>query len=79
MTGFPAKRLGMKKRGIINKGLIADLVLFDPSTIIDNSTWERPHRYPDGIPYVFVDGTLIVDKGRHTGARPGKVLRRGNS
>ena len=79
MTGFPAKRLGMKKRGIIKKGLIADLVLFDPSTIIDNSTCERHHRYTDGIPYVFVDGTLIVDKGRHTGARPGKVLRRGNS
>ena len=79
MTGFPARRMGMKDRGLVKEGLTADLVVFDPSTVIDNSTWENPHQYPDGIPYVLVEGVPVVDEGKHTGARPGKVLRRGRS
>ena len=79
MTGFPAKRLGMKDRGLVKEGLTADLVVFDPATVIDNSTWEDPHQYPDGIPYVLVKGVPVVDEGTHTGARPGRVLRRGEA
>jgi N-acyl-D-amino-acid deacylase len=54
----------------------ADLVLFDPSTIEDRATYEAPHQYPLGIPYVFVNGKLVVERGEHTGALPGKVLRK---
>ena len=50
MTGFPAERLHLKDRGLIKEGLTADLTVFDPETVIDNSTWEAPHQYPDGIP-----------------------------
>ena len=77
MSGFPAQRMSMKDRGLVKEGLVADLVVFDPETVIDNATWDDPHQYPTGIPYVFVNGVPIVDKGKHTGARPGKVLRRG--
>ncbi len=79
MTGFPAQRMGMKDRGLVKEGLIADLVAFDPETVIDTATWEDPHQYPDGIPYVLVRGVPVIDEGRHTAARPGKVLRRGQS
>ena len=79
MTGFPAQRMGMKDRGLVKEGLTADLVVFDPETVIDNATWEDPHQHPDGIPYVLVSGVPVVDEGRHTSARPGKVLRRGQS
>ena len=79
MTGFPARRMGMKDRGLVKEGLTADLVIFDPETVIDNSTWEDPHQYPDGIPYVLVRGVPVVDEGKHTAARPGKVLRRGQA
>ena len=79
MTGFPAQRMAMKDRGLVKEGLAADLVVFDPETVIDNATWENPHQYPDGIPYVLVGGVPVIDEGRHTSARPGKVLRRGES
>jgi N-acyl-D-amino-acid deacylase len=78
MTGFPAVRMGMKERGLVKEGLVADLVVFDPDTVIDNATWEDPHQYPTGIPYVLVSGTAVVDGGKHTRAMPGKVLRRGD-
>ena len=77
MTGLPAERLTLKDRGLIAEGLVADLVLFDADTVIDRATFEDPHQYPVGIPYVFVNGTAVVDGGVHTGARPGRVLRRG--
>ena len=77
MTGLPAERLTLKDRGLIAEGLVADVVLFDPDTVIDRATFEDPHQYPIGIPYVFVNGTAVVDGGTHTGARPGHVLRRG--
>jgi N-acyl-D-amino-acid deacylase len=79
MSGFPAQRMSMKDRGLAKEGLVADLVVFDPETVIDNATWEDPHQYPDGMPYVLVNGVPIVDQGKHTGARPGRVLRRGAS
>ncbi len=76
-TGFPARRLGLKDRGLVKEGLAADLVVFDPATVIDRATFEEPHQYPLGIPYVLVAGAPVVWDGRHTGARPGRVLRRG--
>ena len=76
-AGFPAQRLGLKDRGLVREGLAADLVVFDPDTVIDRATFEEPHQYPYGIPYVIVAGTPVVWEGRNTGARPGRVLRRG--
>ena len=70
-------RNGFRDRGLVEEGMAADLVVFDPETVIDNATFDEPQQYPDGIPYVLVNGAAIVDGGRHTGARPGRVLRRG--
>ena len=79
MSGFPAIRMNMKERGIIKTGMVADIVIFDSEKVIDNATWENPHQYPDGIPHVLVNGVPVVKNGTHTGATPGKVLRRGKS
>ena len=75
MSGFPASRLGLTNRGYLKEGFVADFVLFDPESVIDNATFQEPHRYPTGIPFVFVAGEPIIADGVHTGARPGKVLR----
>ncbi len=77
MTGFPAQRLGLCDRGVIAEGNAADMVVFNPETVIDIATFEDPHQYPEGIPHVLVAGVPIVLDGRHTGERPGRVLRRG--
>ncbi|HEV8264694.1 MAG TPA: D-aminoacylase [Gemmatimonadales bacterium] len=77
MTGMPAARLGLRDRGRVAAGARADLVIFDPATIADRATFESPHQYPAGIDYVIVNGVLAVDGGRFTGARAGRVLRRG--
>jgi N-acyl-D-aspartate/D-glutamate deacylase len=76
MTSFPAQKLGLRDRGLVREGMWADLVLLDPQTIADRATYEAPHQYPQGIPYVLVNGALVVDRGEHTGALPGKVLRK---
>jgi len=77
MTGAPAARLGLADRGLVADGCLADLVLFDPARVRDLATYEEPRRYPEGIPYVLVNGVLVVDGGEHTGATPGRALRRG--
>lgn len=77
MTAAPAGRLGLKNRGRLVKGQAADVVIFDPETVIDRSTFEQPHEYPLGIDYVFVNGTAVVTPAGHTGQRPGKVLAKG--
>ena len=77
MSGMPAERLGLKDRGRVEKGLMADLAIFDPDTVIDRSTFEDPHQLAGGVPHVFVAGEPVVSDGAHTGARPGRVLRRG--
>jgi N-acyl-D-amino-acid deacylase len=77
MTSMPAARLGLKDRGRIADGLVADLVVFDPATVRANATYDEPKRFPDGIDEVIVNGTLVVDGGVHTGALPGRALRRG--
>jgi N-acyl-D-amino-acid deacylase len=74
MTSLPAKRLGWKDRGTIRAGAIADLVLFDPNTVIDHATFDEPAKLSTGIETVFVNGTMVWNDGKATGARPGRVL-----
>jgi len=76
MTGFPAKKFQLSDRGLIAENAMADLVVFDPATIIDIGTFEDPKHYPEGIAHVFVNGVHVVQDGKHTGARPGRALRR---
>jgi N-acyl-D-amino-acid deacylase len=75
MTGIPAARFGLSDRGTIAEGQLADLVVFDPTTVIDRATFESPHQFPTGIAHVFVAGQAVVSNGEHTGALPGRVLR----
>ena len=77
MTGMPAARLGLRDRGLLADGLAADLVLFDPATVRTPATYDEPRQFPIGIPYVIVNGTVVIDNGEHTGATPGRALRRG--
>jgi N-acyl-D-amino-acid deacylase len=77
MTSLPARRLGWKDRGMLTPGAYADLVLFNPDTVIDHSTFEHPLELPVGIEKVFVNGVLVWDSGAATGARPGRVLING--
>jgi len=76
MTSLPASTLGLADRGQIKEGMWADLVIFDPSTVADRATFEDPFQYPVGISTVIVNGTVVLDEGKHTNARPGKILRR---
>jgi N-acyl-D-amino-acid deacylase len=77
MTSMPAARLGLKDRGRIADGLVADVVVFDPATVRSNATYEEPRRFPEGIDHVLVNGIPVVTNGEHTGATPGRALRRG--
>jgi N-acyl-D-amino-acid deacylase len=74
MTGMPAVRLRLKDRGVLQPGYAADVTVFDPRTVQDESTYADPHRYPTGIPYVVVNGTVVVDGARMTDGRAGLVL-----
>jgi N-acyl-D-amino-acid deacylase len=76
MTSAPATRLGLSDRGRLADGYFADVVIFDPQTVASNATYDEPRRYPTGIEYVIVNGTLVVDRGEHTGALPGRAVRR---
>jgi N-acyl-D-amino-acid deacylase len=77
MTGMPAARVGLTGRGVVRPGAAADLVVFDPATVKDESTYAEPHRYPTGIPYVVVNGAVVVDGARFTAAGTGRVLTPG--
>ena len=77
MTSMPADQIGLRDRGRLARGKQADLVVFDPATVKDEATFEQPQQYATGMPYVIVNGTLVVENGRHTGAKPGRTLRRG--
>ncbi len=77
MTSAPAARLGLRDRGVIRDGAVADLVVFDPATVRSNATYDEPRRFPTGIDHVIVAGKLVVDGGVHTGATPGRGLRLG--
>ena len=78
MTGMPAARLGLRERGRVAQGWYADLVVFDPATVADRATFQEPHQYPVGIPWVVVNGAVAVEEGKFLGQRPGRVLRRGS-
>jgi len=75
MASMPANKLGFNDRGRIAEGKIADIVIFDYDKIQDRATFTEPHQYPDGIPYVIVNGEVVISNYDHTGAMPGKVLR----
>ena len=77
MTSAPAARLGLTDRGRLADGLAADVVVFDPQSVRSNATYDDPRQYPTGIEHVFVNGTQVVERGEHTGALPGRVVRRG--
>ncbi len=75
MSGLPAKRLGLRDRGIVREGAWADMVAFDPNTVADTATFTDPHRYPEGIHHVIVNGCLLVRDSVQTDELPGLVLR----
>ena len=75
MSGAVAQRLSIQDRGEIKEGFAADIMIFDPKTIIDRATYERPHQLSVGVRYVLVNGVLVVDDSRVTGAKPGMILR----
>ena len=75
MTSFPARKFGLWDRGLVRPGLAADLVVFDPATVLDRATTDDPEQPPLGMPHVLVNGTFAVRDGRYTGVRAGKVLR----
>ena len=74
MTGMPATKLGLKDRGLVQGGRAADLTLFDPATVRDEATFPDPHRHPVGIPYVIVNGRVVVDGARYHAVPAGRVL-----
>jgi len=75
LTSFPAGNLKIKKRGLLKEGYFADIVVFDPETIQDNSTFQEPHQYSTGVSHVLVNGIQVLKDGEHTGAKPGRVVR----
>ncbi|MCL4424581.1 MAG: D-aminoacylase [Firmicutes bacterium] len=75
MTSLPARRLGLWERGLLRPGFWADITLFEPGAVADRATFADPHQYPAGIPYVLVNGEVVIEKGEHTGALPGRALR----
>jgi N-acyl-D-amino-acid deacylase len=79
MTGAPAARLGLRERGLLRDGFAADVVIFDAARVRANATYAEPRQFPDGIEHVMVNGEMVIDGGRHTGATPGRGLRRGRA
>ena len=79
MSSAVATRLGIQDRGVLREGMYADIVVFDPNTVIDNATYEEPHRLSAGIRDVLVNGVAVVRNGQHTGAKPGRAVRGGGA
>ena len=75
MTSLPAANIGAFQRGELREGYYADVVVFDPERIADNATFDEPHQYATGVRHVFVNGEQVLENGRHTGAKPGRVVR----
>jgi N-acyl-D-amino-acid deacylase len=75
LTGLPAANLGLADRGLLKPGAFADVVVFDPATIADRATFEKPHQYAVGVKHVFVNGAAVLRDGEHTGALPGRALK----
>jgi N-acyl-D-amino-acid deacylase len=74
LSGLPATNLGLDHRGFVQEGMFADVVVFDPATIGDHATFEKPHQYAIGVKHVFVNGVQVLKDGEHTGAKPGRAL-----
>ena len=74
LSALPATNLGLDHRGFIKEGMFADVVVFDPATISDRATFEKPHQYAVGVKHVFVNGVQVIKGGEHTGAKPGRAL-----
>jgi N-acyl-D-amino-acid deacylase len=75
LTGLPAANLGLDRRGLLREGMFADVVVFDPATIADRATFEKPHQYAVGVKHVLVNGVPVLRDGEHTGALPGRALK----
>jgi N-acyl-D-amino-acid deacylase len=74
LTGLPATNLELDRRGFIREGMFADLVVFDPATITDRATFDKPHQFAVGMKHVFVNGSQVLKDGEHTGAKPGRAV-----
>ena len=74
MSSFPAARLGLRDRGVLGPGMKADIAVFDPATVRDTATYEKPHQYAEGFSHVIVNGQVVYEKGEMTASRPGRVL-----
>jgi N-acyl-D-amino-acid deacylase len=74
LSGLPASNLGLDHRGFLKEGMFADVVVFDPATITDHATFDKPHQYAVGVKHVFVNGVQVIKDGEHTGAKPGRAL-----
>jgi N-acyl-D-amino-acid deacylase len=74
LSGLPATNLGLERRGFLKKDYFADIAIFDPNTIIDKATYDKPHQYAVGMVHVFVNGVQVLKDGEHTGATPGRAL-----
>jgi N-acyl-D-amino-acid deacylase len=77
LAALPSDNLGLDRRGLLKPGMFADVVVFDPATIADRATFERPHAYAVGMRDVFVNGVQVLKDGEHTGKKPGRALKRG--
>ncbi len=75
LTGLPATTLGLRRRGLLQPGYFADVVVFDPAKIQDHATYENPHQYATGVRDVLVNGVQVLKNGEHTGKKPGRVVR----
>ena len=76
MTSLPAQKFGLQHKGLLREGYSADIVILDPATVTDNAEFTNPHQFSTGIPYVIVNGEVVIEDSKHTGARSGKSLRR---
>ena len=74
MTLLNAQKLGLENRGLLKAGYKADITIFNADRVIDKATFENPHQYPEGVEYVIVNGTIVLDQGKHLEAKPGKIL-----
>jgi N-acyl-D-amino-acid deacylase len=74
LSGLPATNLGLDRRGFLKEGMFADVVVFDPATVTDHATFEKPHQDATGVKHVFVNGVQVIKDGEHTGAEPGRAL-----
>jgi N-acyl-D-amino-acid deacylase len=75
LTSQPASNLGLERRGLLEAGYVADVVVFDPAEIRDHATFEKPHQYATGVVHLLVNGVQVLEDGEHTGAKPGRVVR----